>query len=193
MKPLFPPPPLSTLPNIAVTHQQWAGVLCAHKWLPKKKKKKTSTFFLFFPHLLFIFSPLSANSWRKVCFFSLPAPTTHPPRSDARSRTTNKTEPSLQTAKAHFSILGESLSVCSLPHISRMEPPDTGLCQLDWNKELGAGGAAVAQWNLLLLLLLLFLPLHPLLLTWPSFPWDATHNQKDWKKNTPKSTSTLQL
>lgn len=35
-------------------------------------------------------------------------------------------------AGARFSILG-SLSFNSLPNISRMHPPDTRLCQLDWN------------------------------------------------------------
>lgn len=108
------------------------GSVCPQVTRKKKKKKKfsTSTSFSFFPTSCLFFPPLSANSWRKVFFFFSPLPLT-PARSDARSRTANKTEPSLQTAKAHFSILGESLSVCSLPHISRMEPPDTGLCQLD--------------------------------------------------------------
>lgn len=108
------------------------GSVCPQVTRKKKKKKKNSQLLrlsLFFPPPVYFF-PLCQQIRGEKCFFFSPLPLT-PARSDARSRTANKTEPSLQTAKAHFSILGESLSVCSLPHISRMEPPDTGLCQLD--------------------------------------------------------------
>lgn len=129
------PSPLPAASSVNITkHCRHASTMGRGSVCPQvtcKKKKLLLSFSFFPPHLLFIFSPLSANSWRKVFFLSSPHPATQPARSDARSRTANKTEPSLQTANAHFSILGESLSVCSSPHISRMEPPDTGLCQLD--------------------------------------------------------------
>lgn len=95
-----------------------AKALCAHKWLPKPQLQ-----------LFFLLFSSSANSGRKV--FSVKW-------CSAEWQTNRAISP---LARAHFSIL-DIASVYSLPNISRMDPPDTSLCQLDWK-----WGSAETQWN----------------------------------------------